>query len=451
LSLPTELKDTCLMPSIVYRISELLCHIVGDVPIGTNLGLFQLLWMLLSGRLLSSRGAVLPALSDTGLEPQAVRRAWAALAYGRWKSQPLLCLWQQRVQQEGCWQAHQHGGFRPLACDLVGFFRPRLRNCSTRHYSSAAGKALPAIVLGVLVRIGSVGGQRLPVPAAFVRAQTQDQNEADLQRRLLRKVAEVLTQEEALVCDRGFPLGQIQGAGVKRYVARGPKNFTARRATLPAYKGRGRPPSKGALVRPLPRVRNGKTIAATPADRTQSWRVGELELRAEFWDNLVLWEAGQNAPTFTCVVIHDPRYQEPLLLNTPLGLNGAQLLAFYQDRWPVEQLPLAAKQMLGAARQFVFAEECRQRLPELCLLAGAVLSYMAATQEAIAAGFWDRSPQPTSGRLRRVLARTHFWEFGSLPERVRKKESVTEHLPKGILGHRRQRASTSITVLAQAA
>jgi len=59
----------------------------------------------------------------------------------------------------------------------------------------------------------------------------------------------------------------------------------------------------------------------------------------------------------------------------------------YRDRWAVEQLPLAAKQMLGAARAFVHAPKTCQRLPELALLAGAILSYGAATSPAIPTGF----------------------------------------------------------------
>lgn len=44
---------------------------------------FTLLWMLLSGRLLPSRGAVIPSLADLGLSEDAVRRPWIAQAYGR--------------------------------------------------------------------------------------------------------------------------------------------------------------------------------------------------------------------------------------------------------------------------------------------------------------------------------------------------------------------------------
>jgi len=83
--------------------------------------------------------------------------------------------------------------------------------------------------------------------------------------------------------------------------------------------------------------------------------------------------------TFSCVVIHDPCYPEPLLLNSPLALSGEQLRRLYRERLPIEQLPVAAKQMLGLARQFVFAPESCQRLPELGLLAGGILMYVAAT------------------------------------------------------------------------
>jgi hypothetical protein len=88
---------------------------------------------------------------------------------------------------------------------------------------------------------------------------------------------------------------------------------------------------------------------------------------------LVCSNARPGAPTFSTVLIHAPRFDEPLLLNTTLPLTGAHLQAFYRDRWPVEGLPLTAKQMLGAARPCVFAPESRQRLPALARLAGAIL------------------------------------------------------------------------------
>ncbi len=143
------------------------------------------------------------------------------------------------------------------------------------------------------------------------------------------------------------------------------------------------------------------------------------------------------AETFYVAAIYDPRYRTPWLLASPVKLPGPVWRGLYRDRWPVEQLPLAGKQMLGGARQFVFAAECRYRLPELILLAGAVLTYLAATTPVSPTGFWDRQPQPTPGRFRRGLAGRPFPESYPLPARLRKKAAVVAHLAMGILGHRR--------------
>jgi len=299
--------------------------------------------MLLSGRLLQSRGAVIPGLADLGLAADAVRRCWAALAYGKWHASQLLEAWEQLLREEGCFQAHQYGGYRPLACDVVGFFRPRLQDCPTKPYSSAAGKALPAIPMGIAARVGSVGAQRLAVPCLRVRSEGTETSEAPLQTRLLQKVKGKLADDAALVCDRGFPLTPSQATGISRYVSRGPINFTARRATLPAYQGKGRKPRRGALVRPRPRQYKPHTSAAPPPDRQETWQLGTrtapLRLQAECWDGLVLVDAPPGAPTFSPAVIHDPRFDEPLLLNTALPLTGAPWQAFYLDRWPVAGLP----------------------------------------------------------------------------------------------------------------
>jgi hypothetical protein len=125
------------------------------------------------------------------------------------------------------------------------------------------------------------------------------------------------------------------------------------------------------------------------------------------------------------------------VLATNLALPAADLLAFYRERWPIEQVPLTAKQLIGAQRQFVSAEAARQRLPELALLAGSLSMYLAATHPAQPTGFWDRTPRPIAGRFRRVLAQLDISETAPLPQQLRKKASVTGHLPKGIQAHRR--------------
>jgi len=425
------------MQRTVYRVLSLLCALVVRVPIGTNLGLVCVLWLLVSGRLLETRGAVIPGLSLVGLSEPAVRRAWAALGHGSWSCAELLEQWQVVMEREGHWQAHEHEGYRPVAVDVTGFWRPRLTDCPTSHYDSRAGKALPAIVVGIVARVGSVGGQRLGQPLALVRADMADPSAEAHERALVKQAVAVAKLGDVLVVDRGFGVRLMQEQGATVYVARLAKNFTGRRAAPPPYSGRGRPATHGEQVRPLARSYRGREVAATPPDRVESWREGETAVRAELWEGLVLADAAPCSPTFRVVAIHDPRHREPLLLASPLAVSPRALRDLYLDRWPVEQLPLAAKQMIGAERQFVSEPETCQRLPELALLAGSVLSYAAATGPAVPTGFWDRSPRPTPGRLRRVLARVGFPADFPFPARIREKMAVTAHLPKGSWGQRR--------------
>ena len=425
------------MLDAVYRIVALLCTLVVSLPIGTNLGMVHLLWMLVSGQLLATRGAVIPALSACGLSARAVRRAWAALGQGNWTMDGLLARWQALVATEGRWQAHTHGGYHPVGVDVTGFWRPQLQGCPTRHFHAEAGKALPAILVGLIGRVGSVGGQRLALPLAFVRADPADPRRSTHDRLLVRAAVAQCAADDALALDAGFDLALLQEEGATRFVVRCAKNRTFRRATPPAYRGRGRKPTRGVLVRPLARHYKGRTLAATPPGRTQTWQDDGVTLHAQIWDDLVLSDAAPGAPTFAVVAVHDPRYRDPLLLASPLGVSAQTLHALYRDRWAVEQLPLAAKQMLGAARAFVHAPETCQRLPALALLAGAILSYSAASSPAIPTGFWDHRPQPTPGRLRRALARCPFPQDVPLPARLRIKAALTAHLPTGFWGQRR--------------
>jgi hypothetical protein len=429
------------MHATVYRVATVLCALVAGVPRGTNWGLVLVFWMLLTGRLLAARGAIIPGLSALGLAPAGVRRSWAALGQGAWTAERLLANWSAWVEQEGVWQPHTVGGYHPVAGDTTGFWRPHLHGCPTQHYSAVAGKALPAIPLGLLVRVGSAHGQRLGVPVALVRAPVGAPSPRAHDRALVQHAGVLLAADDVLVVDRAFGVALMQAEAVPAWAARLPKHFIARRATPPPYGGRGRPPTRGALVRPLARQRQGKLLPATPADAVVTWTEDGHVLRAEQWTELVLADAPTDAPRFQVVAVQDPRYKTPLLVATPLGLTPREVRDLYRDRWPVEQVPLTAKQLLGAARQFVSAPETCQRLPELALLAGAVRNYLAATQEAVPTGFWDRHPRRTPGRLRRVLADAPFpWNY-PWPTHLRTKAAVTDHLPKGWFGQRRPKAA----------
>jgi len=394
--------------------------------------------MLVSGALLPQRGALFPALKSVGLSDGATRRAWVAFRQGTWQIPVLLGLWQAYIHALPGWQVHRYAGYRPVAVDTTAFWRPALRNCPSKHYHPGAQRALPAVIFGIIGEVGEIGGQRLACPRAFERVHPKDPRETRLWCELLRHVGRSLAEDEVIAVDAGIKVSDLQEAGIVRYVLRLANNFTARRNYLPDHPGKGRKPAYGQRIRPLERCYKGKTLAKTNPDRVETWREDGRELRAEIWDDVVLpnVKAGKQAKTFQVLAIYDPAYAAPWLLATPLQLTAETVKAIYQDRWPVEQIPLAAKQMIGAHRQFVHADESIQRLPELALLAGSILTFLAASVPAMPTGFWDRQPKRTPGRFRRLLIGQPFPQSYRLPEPFRKKASITAHLPKGILARR---------------
>src|SRR5215208_2607323 len=131
------------MPPTVYRVATVLCVLVAGVPLRSNLGLVLVFWTLLTGRLLGSRGAVIPALSALGLEPAVTRRTWAAVGHGAWSAKQVLANWQAWVAQEGAWQPHRVGGYVPVAADVTGFWRPHLQRCRRSHSGWRCGSGVP--------------------------------------------------------------------------------------------------------------------------------------------------------------------------------------------------------------------------------------------------------------------------------------------------------------------
>jgi hypothetical protein len=298
------------MQAVVYRVVTLVSALVVAAPIGTNLGLVHLFWRLVCGKLLRSRGAIIPGLAAVGLSAGAVRRAWTALGRGSWTSDRLVTSWAGVVEAAGCWQPHQHGGYHPVAVDITAFWRPRLQGCPTSHYDAAAGKALPAIPLGIIARIGSVDEQRFGLPRGLVRADPGDPSPSAHRRALLKRAVALQQPTDVLVLDREFTVGHLQAAGATIWGTRLLKHVTARRADPPPYPGRGRPATQGDLVRPLARRRKEREIPATPPDQTTTWTEpgsdGERTLCAEQWTGVVLPDAAPGRLTFTIVAISDP-------------------------------------------------------------------------------------------------------------------------------------------------
>ena len=400
--------------------------------------------MLVSGALLPSRGAIFPALKSIGLDDAATRRAWAAFRKGVWQMPAILMLWREHVKGLPGWQEHRYEGYLPVTIDVTAFWRPALKRCPGKHYHPAANRALPAVIFGLIGEVGEINGQRLALPRAFERVHPKDNSEKRLWQEMLKNAKKGLKQDEIAVIDAGMKISDLQEAGIDRFVLRLATNFTARRNYLPEHI-LGRKPTYGALVRPLPRKHKGKTLKATKPDENYVWVENGHEIRVEIWRKLILNKVvpGENNQTIDVYAYNDPAFEQPWLLATPVALKPESVCAIYKDRWPVEQIPLSAKQMVGAHRQFVHNPESVQRLPELALLAGSILSFLAATFPAMPTGFWDRKPKGTPGRFRRQLMGKPFPKDAVFSGQLREKNSVTAHLPKGFLA--RSAKSTAAT------
>jgi hypothetical protein len=428
------------MPIAVEATIQAIIFVVQVSPIGTNLGLANLMWAMVSGSFLSSRGGIFPALQMGGLSPAEIRRSWSAMRNGSWQIDDLTEAWGVYVTSENEWREHRHEGLRVVSIDLTGFWRPRLKGWLGKHYHSLAGKALPAVVFGVIIVSGQAHGKRLPLLRKILRCQPE-QSKRDYQAEVLRQAALLDQPGDVKVLDAGFKISELAVAGLRGFVLRMSSDCTARRNQLPVYKGRGKWPEFGNKVRPLARKYKENVIAATPPDQTAEFEHEGRTIQVSFWHDLVPSDTkvADATHTFSLYAFSDPYYTKAMILATDLDLMPETVLLIYRDRWPVEQPPLAAKQMIGLHRCFVSAPEACFRLPELALLAGAILSYVAAVSPPIPTGFWDRNPQATPGRLRRLLGQVDFPNMAAFDPQVRKKASVTAHLPKGVDGHRRKK------------
>ena len=428
----------------VETIIQAMVFVVQVVPIGTNIGLLRIMWAMVNGSFLQSRGAVHGALSESGFAGAEIRQSWAALSGGAWHIAELLTSWQVQVASRNHWRERRYGGRRVKSIDITGFWRPRLTGQVSKHYHAAAQKALPAIVFGVISISGVSGQKRLPLLKAIVRCEAT-MSESEFRRELLLAAVKTAQPDEITVVDAGFTLTELQATGVQSFVIRLASNCTARRNELPARQAKGRPATYGATVRPLARTHKQKTLPATPADHEDTFVFSQRTIHCQMWHKLVTQATAVHAanPTYTIYVYRDPLYPKPWVLATDLALSAETVYLVYRDRWSrpggTRHPPLAAKQMIGLHRQFVFAAEARFRLPELALLVGNILAHTAACLPPLPAGFWDRSPQATPGRLRRVLARAIFSALTAFDPELRKKNSVSDHLPKGVDAHRRHK------------
>ncbi|MBV7330855.1 hypothetical protein KFU94_21950 [Chloroflexi bacterium TSY] len=330
-------------------------------------------------------------------------------------------------------------GYRVKSIDITGFWRPKLQGKVNRLYNSTARRALPALIFGVMISSGEIGGKRVPLLKAIMRC-TVGTKESEFRKKLLTETKKSLESDEVAVVDARFTIREMLESGIDRFVLREAINCTVRRNELRKEKADH---LNMVILCDRSRSYKGKRLEATTPDSSGRFLYSGRLICYQAWHNLVprTTKVDTANRTYSIYVIQDPAYNTPLVLATVMTLQPETIYLVYLERWPVEHPPLASKQMIGLHRQFVHADEACFRLPELGLLAGNLLSHLAASLPPIPTGYWDREPQATPGRLRRVLSSALFPTPDQLDPDFRKKASVSHHLPKGVLAHRRLNAA----------
>src|SRR5262245_47333498 len=183
------------MLTAVDEIINALVFIVQVVPIGTNVSLVRLLWAMVQGSFLLSRGAIHSGLLASDFANAEIRRSWSSLRYGSWQIDELIAAWQAYVASRNRWRVRRYGGYRIKSVDISGFWRPRLTGCMSKHYHALANKALPSIVFGILISSGSIEGKRVPLVQALVRCPF-NQSESEFRRMLLQTTVKQTAPDE---------------------------------------------------------------------------------------------------------------------------------------------------------------------------------------------------------------------------------------------------------------
>ena len=379
------------------------------------------------------------------------------MTYGQYNLEELLEEQKRIVAATGGWEATIIQGYKLKPVDMTAYKRANVKKLKSKSYDAQAGRAVPAMPLGIMGTTGRVGEQRVAILDMLLCGDLTKNRPAKEMEMTYKAVAKKLTEGELALFDAGFSLIDASVHGVKNCVVRLAKNCTFGQTAgriPPRTSEKGRKPSRhqAEIVRPVARQHGNRTLAATEPEQTVTVvnKVGQ-EIKIEIWPRVYFLERHLDRVAdeplkrklrqqpLQVVAIHHPDYTNPLVLGTPvLELTAESLLALYPERWPIEGIPQTGKYLLsgGGGRHYVHHPTAIKRLPALTLIFGSLFKYLAAISPPIRSGFWDRTVKPTYGRLLKHLKKVGL----PLSSQLSKKASSTAHLPLGYEAIRLARA-----------
>ncbi len=422
--------------SPVYLAASAVNNLIRGLPAGTAYCIGVVLVTLFTGQLVQHQGslarAALPYVAQLRWGWHRVERAMArgSLALdGLFDRATTWCLVHLPVEpvRLGSERRTVH------AIDSSTIARWRSRKVSPllgKGYWQRAQRAVRANLVAALTSVVVIRGVRVGLVRRTRFAKSCEQAVAALFRDLPESV-----DKRLFGVDAGIATVEQFAAATEHdaLIGRLRKNVSLRRAPRPRRPGqRGRPPVHGPVLHPGTRRPEGR------ADEDFTIRVEERQVRVRRWKSLHFARAPKTV--IDVVRVDDPAYQRPLLIGTTAReLTTDEIRQAYSHRWPVETNFFVAQGTCAMEMPRAWTDLAVSRRISLALLCGSLLKAIAAANEALPMGPWDRKAVRSAGRLANYLdlhAR-NFASFalqGTAPRKYTKnngaKQSNDLQLPK---------------------
>ena len=381
--------------------AEAVNYLIKILPKGTAYCIGIVLVVMMSGRLVQSKGslarAVLPLVFHIKWGWHRVERAMERgkvpldLLFDRAVS---WCLSNLPVEPVALGEKQRE----VLAIDSSTIARWRARpgmDLLGKGFHHRAGKAIKANIIAAVTTVVFISGVRVGLVS---RVRFGDSCEAAVAE--LFKDLPKFKNHRLLVVDAGIATRQQFAAASDKDALLGRLRINSKLRCAPpprpSQPGPGRPRKHGEILHP------GWDSPEIPPDEdiTAMHLKGELRLRR--WQQLHFEDVADTV--LDVVRIDHPDYEKPLLLATiARELTTEQIWLGYKHRFPVETNFYVAQDSAGMEMPIAWTENAIKRRISLAMLAGFVLKAIAAMSEPLSIGPWDRRPQPTAGRLANYL------------------------------------------------
>lgn len=379
------------------------------LPAGTDYFLGIVLIVMMTGRLVATRGSLARAVYPLVLH---LRWGWhaceRALERGQFEMDQLFecafnwCL--RELEAEVVRLGSQQRQVQALDTSTIARFRAEKRlGAAGKGYWGRANRAVRANIVATINSVVLIGGIRLGLVRRTRFGESCEQAVAALFKelppcqspRLIVVDAGIATKEQfAAATPENALLGRLR-SNCKLRCAPPP----------PAGKpGPGRPPKHGSELHPWrdePEVKPEEEMMIEVKEQ-----VGKKEqtrtIRLRRWSEVHFEEYAETI--LDTVRVDDPKYDKPLLIgSTARELKTIEFLSGYQCRPTIETNFYVGQDSAAMEMPRAFAEVSVKRRISLALLAGSLLKAIAAKCETLSLGPWDNKPQRTAGRLASFL------------------------------------------------